>query len=120
MAALAIASMPMQAVSAILRQFGPDSLVVESTRPEDSHCASPVYVEGVDSVWYVSPGWRSARTRIPPSKHVGPLPAFAHYAFSLGWYTLIQGAKYRLDEGLPLAEISEDWLTTYGKPQIDN
>lgn len=120
LASLAFASMPMSAVSGLLETYRPDALIVESYRAEGGHRAEPLFVSGVDSVWYVEPGWRTAYTKIPQKLYEGRLSPFVHRAFSIGYHALFKKGGFRMNGTLPLNELTQAWLDKHGpwKPRI--
>lgn len=111
---VAFASLPLSAVSQVIRRYGPKSVILESRR-DGGWEAGKLAVEGVESLWYVPPNKRGPVSQVPRNAYVGRLSPLVHRAFSLGFTALFGRGGYKLRGKLSLHEISPEWLSEHAK-----
>lgn len=111
---VAFTSVPLPAVSEVVRRYGPDSLILESRR-DGGWEAGRFSVEGVESLWYVHPNKRGPVSQIPRNAYAGRVSPLVHRAFALGFTALFGKGGYKLRGKLPLHELSPEWMNEYAK-----
>lgn len=104
-ARVAVGAPEASAVTGILQQFGPDTLVVDPYRV-DAPDITKFRAEAQD-LEVPHPDWY----RKPLMSRVGPVGRLAHNAYRMGYHHLIRRGPYRVGGPIGFARLTPEWLT---------